>query len=94
MTYRSDLDAALARLDALEQENRQLVDENARLRAPVVARQLTPPVTQPPQAEVIAPARELEALPDHAYYAPVLLIAVALLLIFGVGLVFGMANGH
>ncbi|HTL34692.1 MAG TPA: hypothetical protein VL326_16300 [Kofleriaceae bacterium] len=32
MTFRSDLDAALARIDVLERENRQLIDENSKLR--------------------------------------------------------------
>jgi hypothetical protein len=42
MTYRSDHDAALARLDALEAENARLVAENERLRAPKTPPQVVP----------------------------------------------------
>jgi hypothetical protein len=37
MTYRNDLEAAHARLESLERENRQLIEERARLRADVQA---------------------------------------------------------
>lgn len=73
MTYRSDHDAALARVDALEAENARLADENARLRM----RQYTPP---PEPVEKRTPYHPKEPMETSASYV---LSFVVLILMLG-----------
>ena len=46
MTYRNDLDAANARIEALERERRELLDQQARLNG-----RLAPQSTKPPRSK-------------------------------------------
>ena len=54
MTFRDDIDAAYARLEPLESENRKLVEENARLRGIPVPAQSPIPVEHDAVLERIA----------------------------------------
>ena len=67
MTYRNDLDAAQARIEALERENRALETELARREAPASA---APPVTPPTKRPRVK--TEPFDWADLAYLAPVI----------------------
>lgn len=77
MTYRSDHDAALARVEALEVENARLADENAKLRM----RHYTPP---PPEPEEKRTPYHMRRLPEERTAASYVLSFVVLILMLGV----------
>ncbi len=87
MSYRDDHDAALARVEALERETRQLEAENARLRQASEPRPLSPP--NKPSALSKFDRSELE----HPVVQRFAVSTVVLIFGFAIALIAGMAQG-
>ena len=83
MTYRNDLDAAHARIESLERENERLIGEKVRLvdnNARLRAMQQS------------VATEKRASISDRVYHVP-LVVIVAFLALFTLGLAFGVAKG-